>query len=156
MTSALLAYSSVRMLTHVCVTYDDRCRELKRVKDEEGSRLQCGTVLSKRYLLQRLLGKGGFSEVFQVETPTKLDITASAAASKPILGMRLKGFAITFFCCRPHGSSQTAACQACMMLARCRHMSRPFLSSGSFQGCAATLAAKETSAFCAVQILRLV
>ena len=68
------------------------------MKDEEGSRLQCGTVLSGRYLLQRLLGKGGFSEVFQVEAPTKLDTTASTAASKlPMLGMTLVGDVATFF-----------------------------------------------------------
>ncbi|CAK0785493.1 hypothetical protein CVIRNUC_008702 [Coccomyxa viridis] len=40
-------------------------RELKRLKDEEGSRFKDNPVLAERYLLLRLLGKGGFSEVFQ-------------------------------------------------------------------------------------------
>ena len=42
------------------------CRELKRLKDEEASRFKDNPVLAERYLLLRLLGKGGFSEVFQV------------------------------------------------------------------------------------------
>lgn len=42
------------------------CRELKRLKDEEASRFKENPMLAERYLLLRLLGKGGFSEVFQV------------------------------------------------------------------------------------------
>ena len=42
-------------------------REVRRLRDEEGSRFACGALLHQRYLLQRLLGKGGFSEVFQVQ-----------------------------------------------------------------------------------------
>ena len=42
------------------------CRELKRLKDEEASRFKDNPALAERYLLLRLLGKGGFSEVFQV------------------------------------------------------------------------------------------
>lgn len=42
------------------------CRELKRLRDEECSRFKDNPVLAERYLLLRLLGKGGFSEVFQV------------------------------------------------------------------------------------------
>ena len=41
-------------------------RELKRVRDEEASRFSTFPVLNNRYLLQNLLGRGGFSEVFQV------------------------------------------------------------------------------------------
>ena len=41
-------------------------RELKRLKDEERRRFKDNPVLAERYLLLRLLGKGGFSEVFQV------------------------------------------------------------------------------------------
>lgn len=47
------------------------CRELRRLKEEEGGGYQCGTLLSQRYLLQRLLGKGGFSEVYQVPALAK-------------------------------------------------------------------------------------
>ena len=42
-------------------------RDVRRLRDEEGSRFACGELLHQRYLLQRLLGKGGFSEVFQVQ-----------------------------------------------------------------------------------------
>ena len=42
------------------------CRELKRLKDEEASRFKDNPVLHGRYLLLRMIGKGGFSEVFQV------------------------------------------------------------------------------------------
>lgn len=49
------------------MTWPERaCRELKRLKDEEASRFKDNPVLAERYLLLRLLGKGGFSEVFQV------------------------------------------------------------------------------------------
>ena len=36
------------------------------MRDEEGSRFKDNPVLNGRYLLLRMLGKGGFSEVFQV------------------------------------------------------------------------------------------
>ena len=49
-----------------CSGCPENCRELKRLKDEEGSRFKDNPVLAERYLLLRLLGKGGFSEVFQV------------------------------------------------------------------------------------------
>ncbi|EIE19774.1 kinase-like protein [Coccomyxa subellipsoidea C-169] len=47
-------------------------RELKRLKEEEGSRFRDNPILAKRYLLLRLLGKGGFSEVFQAFDLTEL------------------------------------------------------------------------------------
>jgi tousled-like kinase len=40
-------------------------RELKRVRDEEGSRFNGFPVLNSRYLLLGLLGRGGFSEVYR-------------------------------------------------------------------------------------------
>jgi hypothetical protein len=41
-------------------------RELKRVRDEEGSAFNDMRTLQGRYVLTTLLGKGGFSEVFKV------------------------------------------------------------------------------------------
>ena len=42
------------------------CREFKRLRDQESSRWCGQPVLSERYLLMSLLGKGGLSEVFKV------------------------------------------------------------------------------------------
>lgn len=41
-------------------------RELQRIKDEEAARFGPGTFLAKRYLVQKLLGRGGSSAVYQV------------------------------------------------------------------------------------------
>jgi serine/threonine protein kinase len=54
-------------------------RALRRLRDEEASRFACGRLLHQRYLLQRLLGKGGFSEVFQARAAR----AAGAAAALP-------------------------------------------------------------------------
>ncbi|KMZ67541.1 Protein kinase superfamily protein [Zostera marina] len=40
-------------------------REMKRVRDEDGSRFNNFQILSNRYALLNLLGKGGFSEVYK-------------------------------------------------------------------------------------------
>lgn len=43
-------------------------REMKRIRDEDGSRFNNFQILNHRYALLNLLGKGGFSEVYKVET----------------------------------------------------------------------------------------
>lgn len=40
-------------------------REMRRIKDEDGSRFNNFPILNKRYALLNLLGKGGFSEVYK-------------------------------------------------------------------------------------------
>ena len=42
------------------------------MKDEESSQYHCGMLMSDRYLLQKLLGKGGFSEVYQVRPASSI------------------------------------------------------------------------------------
>lgn len=41
-------------------------REMKRIRDEDGSRFNNFQILNQRYALLNLLGKGGFSEVYKV------------------------------------------------------------------------------------------
>ena len=60
-----------------------RCRQLKRVRDQERSRFQAHAVLNNRYLLMNLLGKGGFSEVYKVLCLLCLTPNASAASVFP-------------------------------------------------------------------------
>jgi len=43
-------------------------REMKRIRDEDGSRFNHFPVLNSRYALLNLLGKGGFIEVYKVRT----------------------------------------------------------------------------------------
>lgn len=43
-------------------------REMKRIRDEDGSRFNNFPILNRRYALLNLLGKGGFSEVYKVCT----------------------------------------------------------------------------------------
>lgn len=45
-------------------------REMKRIRDEDGSRFNNFRVLNCRYALLNLLGKGGFSEVYKVRILT--------------------------------------------------------------------------------------
>lgn len=44
-------------------------RSFRLLKEEESGSYQCGMLLNQRYLIQRLLGRGGFSEVYQVTQP---------------------------------------------------------------------------------------
>lgn len=46
-------------------------REMKRIRDEDGSRFNNFQILNHRYALLNLLGKGGFSEVYKVRTLVK-------------------------------------------------------------------------------------
>jgi tousled-like kinase len=43
-------------------------REMKRLRDEDGSRFNNFQILHHRYALLNLLGKGGFSEVYRVDS----------------------------------------------------------------------------------------
>lgn len=43
-------------------------REMKRIRDEDDSRFNSFQILHHRYALLNLLGKGGFSEVYKVQT----------------------------------------------------------------------------------------
>lgn len=45
-------------------------REMKRIRDEDGSRFNNFQILNNRYALLNLLGKGGFSEVYKVRSTT--------------------------------------------------------------------------------------
>jgi serine/threonine protein kinase len=47
-------------------------REAKRIRDEDNSKFNHFPVLHNRYLLTKLLGKGGFSEVYKVGLPSPL------------------------------------------------------------------------------------
>ncbi|KAL2945561.1 Serine/threonine-protein kinase TOUSLED [Bienertia sinuspersici] len=43
-------------------------REMKRIRDEDGSRFNNFPILNRRYALLNLLGKGGFSEVYKKQS----------------------------------------------------------------------------------------
>lgn len=43
-------------------------REMKRIRDEDGSHFNNFQILNHRYALLNLLGRGGFSEVYKVRT----------------------------------------------------------------------------------------
>jgi tousled-like kinase len=52
-------------------------RSLKRLRDEEGSRFNGHPTLNNRYLLMRMLGKGGFSEVYCAYDIQQLQVRAA-------------------------------------------------------------------------------
>ncbi|WIA41189.1 hypothetical protein OEZ86_004804 [Tetradesmus obliquus] len=51
-------------------------RQLKRLRDEEGSRFQGQPLLNRRYVLAALLGRGGFSEVHKAYDTQSLKFVA--------------------------------------------------------------------------------
>ena len=57
---------------------------IKCLRDEEGSRFNAQPLLNQRYVLMRLLGKGGFSEVYQVCVCTCACVVRSSCARTPI------------------------------------------------------------------------
>ncbi|XP_026425113.1 serine/threonine-protein kinase TOUSLED-like isoform X1 [Papaver somniferum] len=65
--------ASIKREEEVSLRERDRCelekgrliREMKRIRDEDGSRFNNFQILNHRYALLNLLGKGGFSEVYK-------------------------------------------------------------------------------------------
>lgn len=65
--------ASIKREEEVCLRERDRyelekgrlIREMKRIRDEDGSRFNNFQILNHRYALLNLLGKGGFSEVYK-------------------------------------------------------------------------------------------
>ncbi|XP_042479030.1 serine/threonine-protein kinase TOUSLED-like isoform X1 [Macadamia integrifolia] len=65
--------SSIKREEETSLRERDRCehekgrlmREMKRIRDEDGSRFNNFQILNHRYALLNLLGKGGFSEVYK-------------------------------------------------------------------------------------------
>ncbi|KAJ6847912.1 serine/threonine-protein kinase TOUSLED [Iris pallida] len=65
--------SSIKREEETCLRERDRyelekarlIREMKRIRDEDGSRFNNFQILNQRYALLNLLGKGGFSEVYK-------------------------------------------------------------------------------------------
>lgn len=58
-------------------------REMKRIRDEDGSRFNNFQILNHRYALLNLLGKGGFSEVYKVRTTIVCFISSCVALLNP-------------------------------------------------------------------------
>ncbi|WOL03109.1 serine/threonine-protein kinase TOUSLED [Canna indica] len=65
--------ASIKREEETCLREKDRyelergrlIREMKRIRDEDGSRFNNFPILNQRYALLNLLGKGGFSEVYK-------------------------------------------------------------------------------------------
>ena len=64
-------------------------RSFRLMKEEESGGYRCGMLLSQRYLVQKLLGKGGFSEVYQAHCPGSQHVPPLHGFSAPFWTSRL-------------------------------------------------------------------
>jgi tousled-like kinase len=62
-------------------------REMKRLRDEDGSRFNNFQILHHRYALLNLLGKGGFSEVYKVYFFFSSHILNKKRSTRPLLSV---------------------------------------------------------------------
>ncbi|KAL2461936.1 Uncharacterized protein Adt_45356 [Abeliophyllum distichum] len=66
-------------------------REMKRIRDEDGSRFNNFQILNHRYALLNLLGRGGFSEVYKL-------LFFATLIGRKLLKMKLKPYIRDFKC----------------------------------------------------------
>jgi hypothetical protein len=82
-------------MEQLAVERDSQLREMRRIRDEDQSQFLGNPVLGNRYLLQKLIGKGGFSEVFKAFDLTELRDVACKIHS---LVCRIAFYSIFFTC----------------------------------------------------------
>lgn len=63
-------------------------RELKRIRDEDNSRFNNHCILSGRYQLLHLIGKGGFSEVYKARRGQRVALGGAGAPGQMRLAAR--------------------------------------------------------------------